>query len=165
MLLPLSPSLMPPPRCCPRLSVRWALLLLLVLCRSRPPVYLFPSQAASPLHRLLTSIVSLCPSTVCWLQATPSVRSEHRVSHAEVSLGQGGLSPGVSAAAESLRTRPRSLDVGSSRRQALLAAAATATALIDTASLPPAPSVAPVSTGFRHYGLPAPRSEGPTLPF
>ena len=47
---------------------------------------------------------------------------------------------------------------------ALLAAAATATALIDSASLPPAPSVAPVPTGFRTYGL-APRSKGPTLPW
>ena len=52
-------------------------------------------------------------------------------------------------------------DVGSSLRQALLAAAAMATALIDSASLPPAP----VPTGFRNYGLPDPRPVGPTLPW
>ena len=99
------------------------------------------------------------------LLATPSVRSERRVSHAEVSLGLSGLSPGVSAAVESPKTRPRSHDVGSSRRQALLAAAATATVLIDTASLLPAPSMAPMPTGFRNYGLPDSRSKGPTLPW
>ena len=34
-----------------------------------------------------------------------------------------------------------------------------------TASLPPTPSVAPEPTGFMNYGLPAPRSSGPCLPW
>ena len=48
-------------------------------------------------------------------------------------------------------------NVGSSRRQALLAAATRA-------SLPLALSVAPVPTGFRNYGLPDPRPAAPTFP-
>ena len=43
--------------------------------------------------------------------------------------------------------------VGLSRRQALLAAAATATALIDMASLPLALSMAPVLMGFHGIKL------------
>ena len=83
-----------------------------------------------------------------------------------VSLGREGLATlRESTAGESPRSRPQDHDVGSSRRQALLAAAATATDLIDTASLPPAPSVAPVPTEFMHYGLPVPRASGPTLPW
>ena len=78
-----------------------------------------------------------------------------------VSLGRGGLTTlGESTAGESPRTCPLDHDVVSSRRQALLAAAATATELIDTANLLPAPSAAPVLTGFRHYGLPDPRPAG-----
>ena len=111
-----------------------------------------------PVDRVPMSIDRLS-LVVARLPATPSVRSERRVSHTDVSLGQGGLTQGESAAAESPRTRPRDYDVGPTRRQGLLAAAATATALIDTASL-----VAPVPTGFRHYGLPEHRSKGPMLP-
>ena len=37
--------------------------------------------------------------------------------------------------------------------------------LLDTARLLLAPSVAPVPTGFRNYGLPDPRPVGPTLPW
>ena len=118
-----------------------------------------------PVDRVPTSIDRLS-LVMDWLPTTPSVRSERRVSHTDVSSRSGGpLSPGVSAAVKSPRTHPRDCDVGSLRRQALLAAAATATALIDTASLPPPPSVASVPTGFRNYGLPEPRSEGPTLPW
>ena len=70
-----------------------------------------------------------------------------------VSVGREGLATsGVSAAGESPRTCPMDHDVDSSRRQALLAAAAMATALVDTSSLPPASSVAPVLMGFRNYG-------------
>ena len=47
----------------------------------------------------------------------------------------------------------------------MLAASVMATALIYTESLPPASSIAPVPTGFMHYGLLAPRSSGPTLPW
>ena len=60
---------------------------------------------------------------------------------------------------------PYDHDVGSSHQQALLAAAAMATALIDTASLPLAPFASPVPTRFRNYGLPDPRPVGTTLPW
>ena len=171
MLLPLFPSMTPPP--CymspsrgvmgPQPAPRPASQL-----TPRLPVAATGSPAVPsplPVDRIPTSIDCLS-LIVGRLPATPSVRSERRASNADVSLRSGGpLSPGVSAAVESPRTRSRDYDVGPSRRQALLAAAATATALIDTASLPPAPSVVSVPTGFRNYELPEPRSEGLTLPW
>ena len=168
------------------------LLLLLFPSMTPPPRYMSPSlsrgvmgplpaprPASQSTPRLpvpttsspaVPSIAFPCPSTVCpssWAGWRPCLLLglEHRVLHADVSLGLGGLTPGVSAAVESPRTCPRDYDVGPPRRQALLAAAATATALINTASLPPALSIALMPTGFRHYGLLEPRSEGPTLPW
>ena len=100
------------------------------------------------------------------LLATPSARPDRRELPSLVSLGRGGLATlGESASGESQRTHPHDHDVGSLRTQALLAAAATATDLLDTVSLPPALSAPPVPMGFRHYGLPDPRPTGPTLPW
>ena len=83
-----------------------------------------------------------------------------------VSQGREGLATlGVSTAGESPRTHPQDHDIGSHCRQALLAAAATATALIDMTSLPATLSAAPLPTGFMNYGLLAPRSSGPTFPW
>ena len=94
----------------------------------------------------------------------PSARPEHQESPSVVSLGREGLATlGVSAAGESPRTHPQGHDIGSMRRQALLAATTTATALIDTVSLPAALSVAPVSTGQQgscNMGYPLPGLPG-----
>ena len=66
-----------------------------------------------PVDRIPTSINRLSLA-VGRLPGTPP-RPEHRKSHAEVSLGRSGLSPGVSAAGESPRTHPRDNDVYPSR--------------------------------------------------
>ena len=96
------------------------------------------------------------------LPATLSARPVRRDSPSSVSQGRKGFATlGVSATGESLRTHPQDNDVDPTRRQALLATATTATALIDTASLSPAL----VPTGFMNYRLPAPRSSGPALPW
>ena len=78
----------------------------------------------------------------------------------------GPVSPGVSVAGKYLRTcPPQDHDVGPSRKQAVLASAAMATALLDSVSLPLYPSVTLEPTGFMNYRLLAPGSSGPMLPW
>ena len=100
------------------------------------------------------------------LPAMPSTRLHHCESPSPLSVGRvGPVTLGVSVPGKSLITHPpQDHDVGPSHKQALLASAATGTALLDTVGLPPIPSVAPEPTGFMIYRLPAPRSSGPSLP-
>ena len=89
---------------------------------------------------------------VGWLPAMRSSRPHRHKSPSFLSVGKVGLngSPGVSVAGESPRTRPpQDQDIGHSCKQAVLASAAMAKALLGTVSLdPPTLSVAPELTGF-----------------
>ena len=140
----------------------------------RPLLPLFPSMTPPPpAPRPSSQSMPQLPAPVAgnlafshWLLAMPSARPERRESSSSVSQGRVDLvTPGLGTAGEFPRTHPQDHNVGSTRRQALLAAATTVTALIDTASLLPAPSVALVLMGFMNYGLPTPRSPGPALPW
>ena len=105
--------------------------------------------------------------TVDQLPVTPSSRPLRPASPPSVSQGRVGLvTPGNSVADRSPSIRPnQDHSGGPALLQALLAEAATLTALLDPASLLSTPSIAPEPMGLRNYGIPAPRSSGPSLPW
>ena len=107
----------------------------------------WPCFSCSYVHRLLSLVVGR-------FLATPSVRSERRVSPSVVFVIRGGLpSSGKSAVGESLKTRPMDHDVGKLCLQQL------------PRRVFRQPCPWPVLTGFRNYGLPDLRPIGPTLPW
>ena len=160
-------------------------LLLLFPSMTPPPRYVSPSPMTSVMGPSPTPYLSSqstlripapvasnpTPASVCvptsinhrslivgWLLAMLSPRPSPLESLSLCSVERVGLvTPGVSVVGESPRAcPPQDHDVGPSYKQALLASAATATALLGTASLPPYLSKAPEPTGFIGFPLPDP---------
>ena len=152
------PSACRSPKCFLRSSCRWLRCLLCtshVLARSRTlPCQLLP-LFPSPPPTTRAPMSFICQS--CFIRGFAGLSvagPDRRESKSVVYLGRAGLDTlGECTDGESLRFLPQGHDIGSSQKHTLLAAAATATSFFRvTASLPPAPFMAPLRMGVMHTG-------------